>query len=393
MKILGIIAEYNPFHNGHLYHLQTAKEKTKADAVVVVMSGSFVQRGEPAFADKWTRAEIAIKNGVDLVLELPFAFACNNAEFFARGGVAMLDRLGCVDAIAFGSEMEDPEPLRTAAKLTAEESESFRDIMRQKLDAGMPYPKAATQTLSELSGISEDALSGPNNLLSVQYIKQLIQSGSEMQIVTVPRDGITSASNVRAAIREGRSVHDMVPSHTIEVLQTLNCRVNLEINDLHDQIYTSLLRTSKESLAEIFAAGEGLENRLLDRLRGAADPDALIAAVKGKRYTTARIKRLLIQQLIGLTKRDFAEITQERLLYGRVLALSQTGADLLRYIKSKECCDYPLITNVNKEYTDLGRAELLLRQDILAADLYNLTAGHDLYRNSDFVRRLFVQRT
>ncbi len=392
MKILGIIAEYNPFHNGHLYHLKTAKQRAKADAVVVVMSGNFVQRGEPAFADKWTRAEVAVKNGADLVLELPFAFACNNAEFFALGGVSMIDRLGCIDTIAFGSETEDTKPLRDAARIAAEEPTAFKEMMRQKLDDGMPYPKAWTQTLAVLSGLSEDELSSPNNLLSVQYIKQLIKRGSTMQIVTVRRDGINSASHVRAELRAGHSVLDMVPADTTEVLHKLNCKVNLEINDMREQIYTSLFRTSREALAEIFAAGEGLENRILDRMRGTAGPEELVTSVKGKRYTTGRIKRLLLQQLIGLTKDDFAEIIRDNLLYGRVLALSTAGGMLLRYIKDNDCCDYPIITNINKERDCLGRADLLLRQDILASDLYNLAAGQDLYDNSDFVRRIFVKK-
>ncbi|MDD2217050.1 MAG: nucleotidyltransferase [Eubacteriales bacterium] len=393
MNILGIIAEYNPFHNGHLYHLEKSKRKTCADMAVVIMSGSFVQRGEPAFADKWTRAEIAIKNGADLVLELPFAFACNNAEYFAKGSVQMLDRLGCVDYISFGSEMGEIEPLIKAAHIVADESNEFKSIMRYKLDNGMPYPKAAAQTLSEFSGLSENELSSPNNLLSIQYIKHLIKRKSNIKIATVSRDGITSASQVRAMIKAGDQISDLVPAQTIEVLEKLNYGVNLEINNFFDQIYSSLLRTDRASLSEIFAANEGLENRILDNIRNTQNIDVLINLVKGKRYTTSRIKRLLVQQIVGLTKSNFEEIIREELMYGRVLALSAKGGELLRHIKKKELCDFPIITNINKERESLGVSEILLNMDILAADLYNLAAKRNLYDYSDFVMRPFVQKS
>lgn len=393
MSILGIIAEYNPFHNGHLYHLEQSKKKTGADVTVIVMSGNFVQRGEPAFADKWARAEIAIKNGADLVLELPFAFACNNAEYFAAGGIEMLDRLGCVQYISFGSEMGTIEPLTAAARIAADESDEFKQMMREKLDSGVPYPKAAALTLSELSGLSEEALSTPNNLLSVQYLKHLMRRESKLKIVTVPRDGITSASRVREELKAGKSITGMVPKQTIEVLEKLKYHINLDINHFREQIYSSLLRTDRTTLAEIFAATEGLENRLLDNVRGTKQVDDLIACVKGGRYTTARIKRLLIQQLVGLTKERFAEIRRHRLMYGRVLALSERGGELLRHIKKKELCDFPLITNINKERDLLASADILLEMDIVAADLYHLAAGCDLYECSDFVRRPFVQKS
>lgn len=179
MKILGIISEYNPFHNGHKYHIDKSKELTGAEAVVAVMSGSFVQRGEPAFADKWLRAQTAVMSGADLVIENPFVYACNSAQVFADGAVNILDGLGCIDFLSFGSEAGSVDALVKFAS----ETDEFKDRLHSALEQGMTYPKAVSFAYGDDDGV----MTGPNNILGIEYIKVLNRIKSGIEPVTVKR--------------------------------------------------------------------------------------------------------------------------------------------------------------------------------------------------------------
>ena len=220
MKTLGIITEYNPFHQGHAYMLERAKRKADADRVVVIMSGSFVQRGEPAIFDKWTRTAAALKNGADLVLELPVLFAAANAEAFARGAVRLLTESGIVDTLAFGSESGNLQELQEAAKILANETEEFQRLLKELLGEGLSYPAARAKVLETLSQINSDILSKPNDILGLEYLKALDYYSSPILPLTIRRkgdynslslsNGYASASAVRKALTEENSTEAML---------------------------------------------------------------------------------------------------------------------------------------------------------------------------------------
>lgn len=413
MKAVGIIAEYNPFHNGHQYHLRESMRLTGADASVAVMSGNFVQRGEPACLEKWVRAEMAVKSGVDLVLELPFVYAVNSAEFFAKGAIRLLEGLGCVEAVCFGSEEGNLDQLSAAAAILAEENGEFRTELKKKLDTGMSYPKARSAVLSQFFPNGGSLLKGPNNILAVEYLKQLLLTNSAIQAVAIKREGaeylsktlpermkktdsfmqFASASAIRAVIHEKRGenpdfqwIYQFLPSQSADVLKRFYDDVYINLNDFYPLLVYAVLSSEPAELAAILSVGEGLENRLLEKIRIADSAEELVALVLSKRYTQTRIQRMLIQILTGLTREAFQKIDKNNAMYGRVLGFSQRGARLLKEMKKSGCCRIPLLTNVNRDRLFSPEEELLLSYDVKASDLYHLAGGKNLYHFSDFVR-------
>ncbi|MCQ4637417.1 nucleotidyltransferase [Anaerovorax odorimutans] len=384
MNVLGIIAEYNPFHNGHLYHLRQCREKAEADFVVAVMSGNFTQRGEPAIMDKWARSRIAVECGVDLVLELPFAYAVNSAEYFARGGIGILEGLGCVTHLGFGAEKGHPDELRQAAVYLAKEPDAFRSLLKKNLDAGLSYAKARESALAQIMGPRFSELSvTPNNILALEYLKQLQLHNSSIKFVMVnrkgagyldkePKAGIASATAIRNHLDPGQ-VDQYVPQETAEAL-----RQAPPLRGYFDLIRGAVLSRSADRLAQIFSVGEGLENRIKDQIRRADNLESLVEKIASKRYPKTRISRILCQILMDLTSLDGS-------LYARVLAAGNGGTRLLREIK--KTAKIPVITNINKVASLPGLCE----KDILASDMYNLLTGASLYENCDYVRHPYIR--
>ncbi len=402
MNVLGIIAEYNPFHNGHLYHLQQSVRLCEPDFTVCVMSGDFTQRGEPAMADKWIRASMAVKNGVDLVLELPFAYACNNAEYFAAGAVGILDRLGCVTHLSFGSEAGDLGALSKAAEYLAYEDEELKTSIREFADQGMSFPKARYAAVRKCRGEAvSDVLKDANNILAVEYLKQLYITGSRIEPITVKRYGtgyhdqdafesIASASAIRRLMTssDGLSgISGYIPVESYQVLQNLDGGINISFNDFY-RLLIYRIRTSKpEELGTVLSATEGLENRVKKAASESVDMDSLIKAILSKRYTATRISRLLTHILIGLDKESFRLIADKRIGYARVLGFNRKGASLLKQIKKEERNTIPVLTNINREISRDSEEWNLLTYDIAASDVYNLVAYGEIYTRSDFVMK------
>ncbi len=404
MNVLAIIAEYNPFHNGHLYHLQESVRLVKPDFTVCVMSGDFTQRGEPAMADKWIRASAAAKNGIDLVLELPFAFACNNAEFFAMGAVDILDRIGCVTHLSFGSEAGELSELVRTAEYLACESQDLKNSIREFADQGMSYPKARYEAVKKCMGAGySDVLKSANNILAVEYLKQLRLAGSAIKPVTVKRYGtgyhdretyedIASASAIRRKLGQAGvldEVSEFLPVKTYQVLQNIDRGVNISFNDFYKLLIYKILTTEAPQLGNILSATEGLENRVKKAAAESVDMDSLIKAVLSKRYTMTRIHRLLTHTLVGLDKDSFQYLLGRRINYARVLAFSKTGAALLKTIKKEERSSIPVLTNINREISRDSEEWKLLKYDIAASDIYNLVAYGEIYSHSDFVMKPF----
>lgn len=416
MGVLGIIAEYNPFHNGHLYQLEESRKALNPDCTVAVMSGNFTQRGEPAMFSKWLRAEAAVKCGIDLVIELPFVFACNNAEYFAYGAVDILERLGCITHISFGSESGNIGQLEETAFFLSHESEEFKKHIRHFSDTGMSYPKARQEALAACLGREfSDLLSSPNNILAVEYLKQLKLRGSNIIPFTVKRFGaeyhdssfphvienqaISSASAIRKAFysqTENEVDDDTLTAFLPEPVGDIfhhnrqNIRPASAVDsDLYKILSSMILSTDISRLKEIFSVNEGLENKLKNAVRISDSLDELKLNLISKRYTATRINRILMHLLTGLRKSSFTRIIEGRQNYARLLAFNQKGAALIKKIKNSDSVDLPVITNINKESDSLLDCQLLLSYDTLASDLYNLIMEKNIYDCSDSRQKPF----
>lgn len=411
MRVLGIIAEYNPFHNGHRYHLEQSMAITGADCSVAVMSGNFLQRGEPAMWDKRLRAKIAVENGVDLVVELPFVFACNNAEQFAYGGVSLLNGLGCVTDIAFGCEGKQAELQRAAERIAGEDG-PFKKNLLKALGKGLSYPAARTEALAAC-GEQEAAklLTEPNNILAAEYLKQCILTGSKMtphgilrqdggyNSTELPKRAAEAARASAKAIRgewtRSRSLPSIapfIPEATKRNLAGTEGEAPITLNDFYLTAATQIRRTSVEELSEIYAVSEGMENLMKKAVITAGNMEDLLHAMKSKRYTLTRLQRTLIQTVMGLTKSDYSRIVAEKINYGHILAFSGKGAKLLGEMKKSKSNSIPIYSNLSKEVAMDGKEQLALKYDLLASDLYHIVQKKTIYATSDMVLSPFIKK-
>ncbi len=388
MVTAGIICEFDPFHNGHLYLLETARKELKADRIVCVMSGSFTQRGKPAGWDKFARARAAAACGADLVLELPFAYAVNFADLFARGGVRVLDRLGCVDYLVFGSECGDTERLKNAAEQALKEG--GRQSIKEQLSSGEAYAKAVTTASSDPALFEE-----PNDTLAVCYIKELIRQNSCIKPYAVKRlnamhgavealDGFASGSYIRdLAAKTGslEAVKDLIPEKAYKELSVCSVWTAEDEERLFAIVRSAVLRSSAEDIACVPEVSEGLENRIKACVCSAADMDSFIKGIKSKRYTYARVARALMQFVCGFTKADLELFEKEEACYAKVLAFNSNGASVLKDAAAKSSID--IISNVNKASVSSAAAQKMLELDIKAADMYSIIKGRPIDNYSD----------
>lgn len=392
MKILGIVAEYNPFHNGHLYHLQKSLELTKADATIAVMSGNFIQRGEPALMDKFTRADIAVKNGVDLVIELPLYYSIATAERFAYGALRLISECK-INYLAFGAEESNLNTLKTIAQTLANESVEYSKLLKEKLKSGNSYPVARAEAISALLGISNNILNKSNNILAVEYLKNIYQSKLDIEPVLIERvdsgyndlesnTNILSATGIREKLKNSQDVDLFIPQCTLE---EINNPVFLE--NFEDNIMYALRKMNIEDIKELPDVTEGLENRIFYAIVNSSTLSELINNIKTKRYPLTRIKRILISALLDMSKTNLN--TFDRTggpQYIRILAFNEKGQKLLSDISSSS--SIPVVTSVNKfmeKATELQKEMLI--SDILATNIYTL-ATKEKKMNLDYLRRL-----
>lgn len=377
MKVLGIISEYNPFHNGHKYQIEKSKELTGAECVVAVMSGSFVQRGEPALFDKWTRTKMALLNGVDLVLELPAYYVLQYANAFAYGGVKVLDSLGVVDYLSFGSEMGDVEKIKKIAALMGDETETFKQNLNIALKDGMSYPMALETAISMEPGFEEmgEKLFSPNNTLGINYVCALNRLGSKIEPMTVKRvgsayhddllnDRFASASGIRNAIKEGEDIFDYVP----ESMSFIN-----EADMFSDKNLESLIlgyfrtRTPKE-IENVPGMEDGLANRFVSIAKTSNTLEDFFSALTSKRHTLSRIKRICYCALLGV-KDDM------KMDYIRVLGFTEKGRELLK--EANKRAKYPIVTKVADFTPD---DDSMFKYDVLATDIAYLANNNKIER-------------
>lgn len=405
MRISGIITEYNPFHLGHNFHLENCKKDTNPDGVICIMSGNFVQRGLPAITDKWSRAEMAIKSGVDLVIELPTLFAVSSAEFFSFGAISILDSLNIVNNIYFGSEAGDTKVLNIIADILVSEPTSFKSILKENLDKGLAFPVARANALeiyikqnidldinsTELS----DILNSSNNILGIEYCKSIQRLNSSIIPTTLKRSGsnyndkvaqenkFASATAIREYIKTENSLEstkELLPIQTYNILKSKKDLASPEL--MFNYIKYNLL-LNPNLATDIKDANEGLSNKILKELANSNSFEELISNCKSKRYTHTRISRVLCLIFLGINSKT-QELLHQRPKYIRVLALNQTGAKILKQIKKNS--DIQIITKLPRHIDDP-----LLKLDIKATNLYSLL-NKDLPLNSDYFKSPFIQK-
>ena len=385
MKIAGIIAEYNPFHNGHAYQIERTRDPVggcAATHVVAVMSGNFVQRGEPALLPKPDRVRAALAGGVDLVLELPLPWAMSSAENFAYGAVSILDALGCVDALSFGSESGELDALLRAADTL--DSPRFSALLRYQMGLGISFPEARQKAVSELAGDRVGSLfQQPNNILGIEYIKALRRLRSPIAPYTVRRFGaehdqmaplgqFASASYLRTLIRSDRLLNAMpfLPGRPAAVLSdALRERLGPADSQRLDRAVLARLRTlSLEEIAALPGISEGLENRVYTAIRQSGSLEGLTEAIKTKRYPLTRVNRLIWSAFLGIP----ASYTGQKPPYIRLLGATPKGMEILSAVKQSGRCALPLISRASQaEQLDKTGREVW-ELESRAADLYAL---------------------
>ena len=347
MKTLGIVAEYNPFHNGHAFHLDRAKTIVGAKYTIAVMSGNFVQRGEPAIVDKRTRTHMALHAGVDIVLELPLQCAAASAKYFARGAVGLLAATGVVDAIAFGAEAKLAE-LKEAARLVREEP--YADALKEGLSRGLSYPRARAEAVGGRIG---DILRGPNNILAIEYINAIEMLEGHIECIAIGRTvahndgmigGFASASCLRRMLLSGQDISEFVPNHTRELLEAYGCLHSLD--NLSGLFHYRIRMLGPEGLRNIAEVSEGLEHRILRCARETYLISDIITRIKTKRYTQSKIRRIILYIVLGVTR----DRLQEPPGCIRLLGMRKGSEELLRRIS--QASSLPLITTPRGKVTD-----------------------------------------
>ncbi|AZR72739.1 hypothetical protein BBF96_04630 [Anoxybacter fermentans] len=427
MKILGIIAEYNPFHNGHQYHLKESKTLIQADGVVCVLSSNFLQRGEPALVDKWERTKMALAGGADLVIELPMPYALRSAEFFAYGAVSLLNATGVVDYISFGSEAGNLNKLNQIARILANEPEEFTRLLGNHLSKGLSYPDARTralidyfkQTDTEISLDQNEVkflTSNPNNILGLEYLKAIHRLESKLIPITIPRKGagyhdkkiegeIASATAIRKILSEKwRNGDELLDKEILKTMPESSCNIlrsafskgkgPIFIDDFSLQILTLLRRAKTEEIANLFDVRGGLENRIKEAAEQATSIHDLIERIKTKRYTWTRIQRILFHFLLNLTSLEceyFDQLGGPQ--YIRVLGFTPRGQHILA--KMKNLARLPIITRVASYYNRPETPEpinRMLELEILTTNLYSLAMPNPVYRrsNRDLLEKIII---
>lgn len=410
METLGIIAEYNPFHNGHLYNLQKAKELSGAKYTIAIMGGNFLQRGEPALFDKWVRTKMALLSGIDLVVELPFVFASQDAKIFAHSGIRLLNALGIVDYISFGCEESRIDFLIKIAELIKQEPPFIQRMLKCGVKNGYNYPKSREKAIldycqkfdtiiKEIPLIRiKEILQEPNNILALEYLISLNNTKSLIKPVPVKRIGssyskkslegkYSSATAIRERIFDNINncnpnlldgLESIIPDTSFQVISSLLSKgINpVNLSTFEQSIMYQLRKLKLVEIKKIHGIKEGLENRLKEAAILSTDIEGLIQRTKSKRFTRTRIQRILIHSLMSLTQKEVATFNKSGPLYCRILGLNKYGKIIINKLKLKS--ELPIIMRpkqFNLKNSSNSRdtiAKMMLEYDILATNLYVL---------------------
>ncbi len=420
MRVVGIIAEYNPFHKGHQFQLEEAKRVTNADFCIVIMSGHYVQRGEPAILDKWTRAEMALNNGADLVIELPVHFSTASAEFFSFASVCLLEQLGLVDALCFGSEAGSIPLLEAVARVLVEEPEDYKVLLKSFMKQGYSYVTSrAMALLNYLDGIDDNEsientnalrrlIKSPNNILGIEYIKAIIKLNSKIQPYTIKRMGahyhddsinksLPSATAIRKAIFNQQSLKDIeasVPKTAYDLLlNTLQQRkAPVYLDDYSPILQYKLLMLPSSSLEHYVDINEGIQNRFKQLAKKYYNISEIVRFANTKRYPHSKIRRALLHILLDIKKDSFNHyIKHGYAQYIRVLGFKKTSSALLKALK--ETARLPIISNVKDAFIQLENLQKnMLLDEIKATECYNLILRqkYDLNMKNDYNQPMII---
>lgn len=407
-RVLGIIAEYNPFHNGHLYHLQKSIEETKCDYVVAIISGNFVQRGNSSVINKWKKAEMALKSGVNLVIELPSIYSISSAENFAFGAIKILNELKIVKYVSFGTETSDMAALNNIANLLLQEPKEYQSFLQEELKKGVSFPKAReTSVLKVLNDNRRygNIMSSPNNILAIEYLKSIKRLKSFMKPHLVKRervfynddavvDDFASATAIRKLLARNQTedLSKVLPKSSYEILmeELEKQNVVLDISQYEKEMIYNLRNMSLKQIQNIPDVSEGLENAIKNAVGSCNNLTELLNMIKSKRYTGTRLQRILICSLLGITKKDM-ESSKKIRPYVRVLGMDEKGKGLLSKI-TKANPKLDIITSV-KKFTDNKHNKFIkemLDIDIKATDMYTLAYGKNSFAGLDYTNKIVI---
>ncbi|MBR5468289.1 MAG: nucleotidyltransferase [Firmicutes bacterium] len=402
MKITGITAEYNPFHNGHKLHFEESMRLTDTENLFVVMSGNFTQRGEPAIFDKYIRTKWALENGAGIVVELPCVFASASAEFFASAAVKIFNDSKICDNISFGAETDSIERLTKNARIISDENTEFKSALSQFLSQGLSYPAARDKAAEKLLG-EETLISSPNNILACEYIKALLSLDSSIRPYAVKRTGndynqtetsgkYSSATSIRTKIFGGKAeeISFAVPSSTYNAILKGDMPVR-SFSDLSEILNYRLRMLSAQDLTQYHGISEGLENRIIASLgKENYDADNLVSAIKSKRYTHTRIQRSLLHICLDIKDSDLMRYKENGYApYIRVLGFRKDKEYMLKTLA--ENSEIPVITNIknaHKVLDDYGME--ILSKEIQADNIYNMLGSGSKLLNTDFTTPLVI---
>lgn len=404
-KVLGIMAEYNPFHNGHLLHLTKSKEETGAEYSICIMSGNFVQRGNTSIVNKWVKTEMALKSGIDLVLELPTVYAISSAENFAEGAIKLLNSLKIVDTVSFGSENSDIDILNRISGILYEEPKQYVEFLNEELKKGLSFPKARENAVLLYLNDKKyfNILNQPNNTLAIEYLKALKKYKSHIMPIAIKRekafynsncivDEYASATAIRNMIvnNQFNDIRKVMPRLAYDLLmqEIENNQYVIDISKFEKEILYSIRRLSTADLKKFPEVNEGLENSIKNAANSCNTLAELINIIKTKRYTQTRIQRILLYILLNITKKDMY-ISRKTVPYARILGYSQKGKALISEIY-KANPKIALITSV-KNFFDSSNNKTykhMLNKDVLATNIYTLAYKNDSVANLDYTKRI-----
>ena len=420
-KVLGIIAEYNPFHNGHLYHLETSKKLTDADYTVAIISGNFTQRGSTSIVDKWSKTKMALENGIDLVIELPVLYSISSAENFADGAIKILNSLGIVDYLSFGAETSDISILNNIANILCSEHEEYKNLLSIELEKGLSFPKARENALLDYIKNTDDnvpenriidfekyskVLSSPNNILGIEYLKALKKYKSSIKPVCISRfkseynsssfsENIASATAIRELIKNKNfdTIKNVIPLESYSILvDCINSGcVAPDLNCFEKEIIFTLRKMSIEEIFNLPDVSEGLEFSIKKAVNSCNNINNFLDIVKSKRYTVTRLQRILLYALLGISKEDIQLSKKVEKPYVRVLGFNDNGKKLVSEIATKNP-ELKLITSVKKFVDSNSNKDLqiIFAKDVLATDVYSLAFKNNSLANLDFKNRVIT---
>lgn len=407
-KTLGIIAEYNPFHNGHLYHIGESIKETQADNVICIISGNFVQRGNTSIIDKWTKTKMALLNGADLVIELPTIYSTSSAENFAEGAMKLLDSLGIVDTVSFGMEAKELATLNNIANVLFEEPKEYITMLNHELSKGVSFPKARENALLVyLNDIKRYAnvLTGANNILAIEYLKAIKKIKSNLNPIGIQRqkvlyheeiivDDFASATAIRKMIvnRQFDDIRKVIPNSSYILLgqELKKGKYVLDLSKFQREILYLLRKMSLEEIKALPDVSEGLENAIKEAANSCNNIIELVNRIKSKRYTQTRIQRILVYALLGINQK-MMEASKKAIPYARILGYSENGKTLISEIVNANP-KVNMVTSV-KKFLETSKNKMLkdmLQLDIYASNVYTLAYEKEPYANLDYTNKIIT---